>query len=196
MINWTEQWQQFAANFHDGYAHIDLKPLGTQTILRLKPGPGFGDLSHPTTRLSLALLAKYAPDRTVVDIGSGSGILSLVSALLGAKQCFGIDIEPEAVAHAQENAEINGLKVAFFHAKNPPRLRGPLLIVMNMIHSEQKRAKEMYDELFDQAEMIITSGVLASQREAYLAQVADWELVSEMEEEGWMAFLFKPILIS
>src|SRR3990172_3771542 len=76
-INWMEQWEQFAPNFHDGYAHIDLSRFGAETPVRLKPGPGFGDLSHPTTRIMLELVGKRLKKRPLIDIGSGSGILTL-----------------------------------------------------------------------------------------------------------------------
>ena len=66
---------------------------------------------------------------------------------------------------------------------------------MNMIHYEQRAAKEMYASLFNHAKMVITSGVLTAQREIYLQQAQEWnwKSISEKEEEGWLAFCFEPM---
>ncbi len=57
-INWEEQWQIHGMDFKDGLIHVNLEEFGASAItLNLKPGPGFGDLSHPTTRLVLKLMA-------------------------------------------------------------------------------------------------------------------------------------------
>lgn len=194
-INWTEQWEQFAPNYRDGYAHIDLRKFGAETPVRLKPGPGFGDLSHPTTRIMLELMGKRMEKRPLVDIGAGSGILTLAGRALGSKQCTGIEIEPEAVLHALENAKANGAEsqVKFFLPEKVPVLKGAHVILMNMILSEQRAAKGMYENLFTQAEALITSGVLAMQRDLCLnqAEAWGWNLIEEKEEEGWMGFYFE-----
>lgn len=184
-IDWETQWATFAPNFHNGFAHITLSPEAT---LRLRAGPGFGDLSHPTTRLCLKLLKeRLFRGATVLDIGCGSGILSLSAALLGAKMTCGIDIEDDALTHARLNQQANKLTNVRF-CKTPPQTLQPDLILMNMIHSEQILA---WRYTFPTAQ-IITSGILATQRTEYLAFVATlgWTLRDEVEEDGWLAFLF------
>jgi ribosomal protein L11 methyltransferase len=194
-INWTQQWEQFAPNFREGYAHIDLARFGAKTPILLKPGPGFGDLSHPTTRLTLEMMGEKVQGRALIDIGAGSGILTLSAWALGAKSCLGIEIEPDAVLHARENAKANQAdrQVKFFLPNEAPAAKGPLIILMNMILSEQRAAKGMYEPFFAQADTLITSGVLSMQRDLSVGQAEEWgwRLVDEKEEEGWMAFLFK-----
>ncbi len=97
---WTQQWELFAPNFKNGKAHIET-PGGT---IRLFPGPGFGDFSHPTTRLTLHLMRPYVKNESVIDIGCGSGILSFGAAAMGAKSVYGYDIDEEAVAHAKKTS--------------------------------------------------------------------------------------------
>ena len=82
---------------------------GLHLPFRLKPGGGFGDLSHPTTRLMLRMLAQIVAKQDVIDIGCGSGILSLAAAALGSPKVYGIDIEQEAVEHSRNNAIFNNL---------------------------------------------------------------------------------------
>lgn len=116
-INYATEWERHAPCFKEGKAHVHLQ---NGSSIELIPGAGFGDLSHPTTGLILELMAKHVQNQRVVDIGSGSGILSLAAKKLGAKEVFGIDIEINAVFHARENARINQLdkKVNFFFQRN------------------------------------------------------------------------------
>lgn len=79
-------------------------------VLKIDPGAAFGTGTHATTAMCLALLDQFAaPGQTVLDIGCGSGILSIAAVLLGAERATGIDIDPVAVKVAQENAALNGL---------------------------------------------------------------------------------------
>jgi ribosomal protein L11 methyltransferase len=189
MTFWTSQWELFAPNFKDGKAHLDLSPYGSQQTLQLLPGPGFGDFSHPTTRLTLKLMAPHVPHNHVIDIGSGSGILSLAAAALGAKSVYGYDIDPDAVLHARQNANLNALPIQFEH-KPPTQTLPHTLILMNMISSEQESAWKAFFPSLRCPARLFTSGVL--DKEGYLlwAQQNNWTLIQSIEEESWWAFEF------
>lgn len=179
MIDWLEQWQLFAPHFRDGLARI---PVGPHTLF-LKPGPGFGDLSHPTTQLMLSALAPHVANRRVLDVGCGSGILTLASLLLGATAAHGIDIERDALAHARENNALNNLSATF--SLPPPHVK-PDIALMNMIVSEQRIARTA-------APLQLTSGILLAQRDAYLAETATWGWtpLAEFPSGEWLAVLFR-----
>lgn len=86
-------------------------------MLHIEPGLAFGTGSHPTTKLCLETLEKYIDENsTVLDIGCGSGILSIASLLLGAKSAFGVDIDSLAVKTAAANALENGFDESKFKA--------------------------------------------------------------------------------
>jgi ribosomal protein L11 methyltransferase len=194
-IDWQKQWADFAPSFRDGFAHIDLETLGGP-ILLLKPGAGFGDLSHPTTRLTLALMAPLVKDKVVFDIGCGSGILSIAAVLLGAKKAYGIDIDQDALKHSNENAQVNRVDDrAFFSKKIHPKSvpEDPFVIVMNMIERDQKKAWQSVSALHLKNSLIVASGILTSHRAPYLKLVKSWgwSLIGEKEEEGWSGFIFK-----
>jgi ribosomal protein L11 methyltransferase len=185
-LDWHEQWAQFAPHFENGLAHID---LGLRGSLKLAPGGGFGDLSHPTTRLMLQLLKGRCLEQVVLDIGCGSGILTLAAAGLGASHAYGLDIDPLALQHAAYNQQLNDLadKTAFSTAWDKTWKGPPTFILMNMIFSEQQNAWS--SQPFN---TLITSGILSTQREAYLdwASGQGWTLLEEHREEDWLAFLF------
>ena len=189
-IDWEKQWADFAPHFQNGLAHIDLEG---KTLL-LKPGAGFGDLSHPTTRPVMKLMGPYLKDKIVFDIGCGSGILSLAAALLGAKQVYGIDIDDEAIKHSQENAALNDVEshVLFSKGLDPAWVpKEPFLIVMNMIESEQRLAWEAVKVLHKGPATLIVSGLLSAQITPYLqlAKARNWALLHKSEEESWLGLI-------
>lgn len=184
-VNWEEQWALFAENFRDGKAHIN---LGEQTLLLL-PGEGFGDLSHPTTYLMLEMMKEYVEDESVIDIGTGSGILALAALLLGAKSAIGIDIDPGAVKHAKKNAKLNNLN-AKFSKSLPKKLPKKNIFLMNMIWMEQLQVEP--ERLNERAHLWIVSGILNTQKKAYLKQAEQWgwELISVHRKSEWLGFVF------
>ncbi|MBR2822986.1 MAG: 50S ribosomal protein L11 methyltransferase [Clostridia bacterium] len=114
--NWGESWKRFYHPVRAGQ-HLVIKPsweaftpLPGDHVIHLDPGMAFGSGYHDTTCLCLALLEKYQQrgDR-VIDVGTGSGILAIGSAMLGAGDVLAIDIDPDAVRVAKQNVEANGV---------------------------------------------------------------------------------------
>jgi len=181
-INWKQQWAHHACGFRDGCAHIQLP---NQTEIQLLPGPGFGDFSHPTTQLMIELMPAYVEGQTVLDIGCGSGILSIAAAKLGARLIYALDIDKDACLHAQKNAIQNGATLSF---ELPKKFLQKPIILMNMIESEQKIAWKQYP-----FQTLITSGILDTQKEAYLqfAKEQNWHLLDNRKKQGWLGLIFK-----
>lgn len=199
-IDWTEQYKNHGLNFYDGLVHVDLYDFGFKNPLfnpiKIEPGPGFGDLSHPTTKMMIRLMSLYGSEKNVIDIGSGSGILSFVAVSSRATSIFGIDIDEEAIIHARKNSQLNGMEnqVSFGFAKDYKieQKNSSLLILMNMIQSEQMEALESLKEILKNPGTSLTSGILKKDRERYLTwtKSLNWTLLSELEEEGWLSFHF------
>jgi len=172
---WKEQWALHA------------KPLVIDGIgeIPMVPGPGFGDLSHPTTRLVLQMMTPYILGKRVLDLGCGSGVLSLAAHALGASKVTAIDIDPEAVEHTKENARQNHFDRIFF---GPPEDADILL--MNMIRSEQIEAWKSVSHC--QFSTIFTSGIRQEDRENALKLADSWGwILKKMEEEDdWLGFMF------
>lgn len=188
-VDWENQWALFAEDFRDGKAHIDLSRFGGDGILELLPGAGFGDLSHPTTYLMLELMKGRVKKETIVDIGTGSGILALAALKLGAKSAIGIDIDEAALKHARKNAKLNKLSIRF-SKKLPKKLPPASIFLLNMIAPEQKIVgPDAYNRF---AKLWIVSGILKEQKTAYLKQAKKWgwRLRSSAERNGWLGLIF------
>src|SRR5262245_847391 len=131
-VDWAQQWAEFAPHFENGLSTVSLDPYEN---LKLAPGAGFGDLSHPTTRLMLQVMKSRSDGQIVLDIGCG--ILTLAASRMGADHAHGIDIDPLALEHAEKNQTLNHLEgVSFSYTWK----KNPTLVLMNMIYSEQEVA--------------------------------------------------------
>lgn len=202
-IDWASQWAAHGLDFHDGYVHLDLCKLGSLKesltqwhTLRLQPGPGFGDMSHPTTRLVLRLMNKPVQNQYVLDIGSGSGVLTLCAVAMGASYAQGLDIDSAALEHAKHNAKLNHMedRAAFELPEKYqlPKNVNSAVILMNMIRSEQKIAWDSLPQLHHLPGECLVSGILETERKEYLKQCKrwGWRLQEEITEEGWLGFRF------
>lgn len=192
-INWHDQWgttPESPAIFIDLEKHSNVSVDGFSMI----PGPGFGDLSHPTTRLILQMMAPLVQGKWVIDLGSGSGILSLAAIKLGAIGACGIEIDPEAIAHAQFNASLNQLENLCHFQLPTQSLSIPkgaeVVLVMNMIHSEQKEAWNSLPLLHTMPMICLTSGILQSEEPLYhsICHSRCWEFVDSIYEKPWCGF--------
>ena len=86
------------------------KKKDSEIVISIDPGMAFGTGTHETTSLTVQLMEKYLnPDDSILDVGCGSGILSIIAAKLGAGRILGIDIDEEAIAASRENAAKNNL---------------------------------------------------------------------------------------
>ncbi len=195
-IDWTEQWALHSPEFQEGYVHVDLHGLGVKRILQLQPGPGFGDLSHPTTRLVMKLMQRRIRGRHIIDIGTGSGILALAAAAMGAKSVTAIDIDADALNHARKNAALNQMsgQIQFCLPEEfiLDKSIHEAVVLMNMIRSEQKQAWETLGSLHKLPGMSLVSGVLSQEKGKYIKQAKGWgwTLQEEIEEKDWVAFCF------
>lgn len=112
--NWNEEWMKYYKPVHitDHLTivpqWIEYQPKENEKIVLLDPGAAFGTGTHETTKLCLSVLDSIIrKDNTILDIGTGSGILAITALLLGAKSADAIDIDPLSVKAAKENAKLN-----------------------------------------------------------------------------------------
>lgn len=193
-IDWEAQWESFGSNYFKGVLHIDLeKTYALCGSFILKPGPGFGDLSHPTTSLMIELMGPHVAGKNICDIGCGSGILSIAAIRLGANKVDAIDIDIKALEHAQSNAELNEMTahIAFYLPKNFHATDSEF-ILMNMLPVEQLIAWEMLPSLHKNQSQIIVSGILENLKSGYIqeSRKKGWQLLEEKTKDCWTAMRF------
>lgn len=195
-IDWEDQWASHGLDYHDGYVHIDLAKYSVKNSkILLQPGPGFGDLSHPSTLLVLSLMQNHVKERVVVDIGIGSGVLACCAVAMGAKYVYGIDIDTGAVDHARRNAQLNGMQDQIsvdLEWKDQNKFGEGIVVVMNMIHSEQVEAWTALPHIHSLVTDCITSGILETERDQYIEHCRQWGWILKEEQvlDGWLGCYF------
>jgi len=115
--NWMEAWKQHYKPILIGQRLVILpawmdSPDPNRVAIKIDPGMAFGTGTHPTTQLCLELMeamvgAEGHPPSRVIDVGCGSGILSIAAFKLGVKSTLGVDFDPGSIKNARENAAIN-----------------------------------------------------------------------------------------
>ena len=114
--DWINNWKEY---FHQFYVDdILIKPSWEEVqpkdrdklLIQIDPGTAFGTGRHETTQLCIRQIRKYVtPETLLLDVGTGSGILSIAALKLGASYAFGTDLDPCAISAAVENREVNGI---------------------------------------------------------------------------------------
>lgn len=139
--------------------------------LRIEAGAAFGTGHHDTTLgclLALDGLLKGHPLRRVLDLGTGTGVLAIAAAKTGARQVIGIDIDPQAVAVARQNARLNGAGGAFIIADRPIG-HGYDLIFANILAGPLIALAPRIDRALAPGGAVILSGLLRGQARAVRA---------------------------
>jgi ribosomal protein L11 methyltransferase len=154
----------------------------------LDPGLAFGTGSHPTTRLCLRWLeANVRGGESVLDYGCGSGILAIAAAKFGAGDVIGIDIDPDAVRAAGDNAAANGVRARFTGTDAPPPPPAEL-VVANILASPLKVLAPLLATQTRPGGRIVLAGLLDAQSDDVAAAYARWfDMRAFDRAEGWTA---------
>jgi len=155
--------------------------------LLIDPGLAFGTGSHATTRLCLGWLdATLRGGERVIDYGCGSGILAIAALRLGAASATGVDIDPQALLAARDNAAHNSVAAEFLPAQGA-RLEPADVLVANILTNPLKLLAPMLAQLVRPGGRIALSGVLAQQAEEVAGVYrAFFELEPPRQDEDWV----------
>lgn len=175
-------------------------PKAGEVVMRLDPGMAFGTGTHHTTRLCAGMLEEtVTPGCRLLDMGTGSGILSIAALLLGAKEAVGVDIDPVAVRTAGENASLNGFGPDRFTPLCGDLLRDPRLaekigggfdlIAANIVADVIIALAPAFPRHLKPGGRVVCSGVILPRRDEVVAALEGQGItVLRVEEaDGWCA---------
>ncbi|WP_178040947.1 50S ribosomal protein L11 methyltransferase [Frisingicoccus sp.] len=208
MNNWKKYWKPFKVD-----EHIIIKPTWETVedvpedtlVVELDPGTAFGTGTHHTTRLCITQLKKYMqPGQSVLDVGCGSGILSIIALLLGAKEASATDVDVHAVEAALENAGVNGIQSDVYTV-----LTGDVISDEDFRHTVGEHKFDMVlanifaeiiiplsgvvKEMMKPGALFITSGIIDEREEDVRKALTEngFEIMEVTHSGGWVSFTAK-----
>ena len=210
---WAHTWKEHFKPFRVG-ERLVVKPTWEEyagregdLILEIDPGMAFGTGSHETTKLCLEALegicrrsgeftgVEYPHPVTCLDVGTGSGILGIGAIKLGITSVAGVDIDPEAVKVAAENAGVNGVEKEMTVSTTPlERVDGTFsVVVANILAEELVRMASLLVERVAPGGFLILSGILAVKEPLVLEGFAPFGLVPlpPAREGEWSCLVYR-----
>lgn len=197
--DWANNWKQYYHTQRIGKRIIvtpsweEYTPAEGEVQMRLDPGMAFGTGTHDTTRLCLELLEEVVtPETRILDVGTGSGILSVGGVLLGAPSALGVDIDPVAVKVADENAEINKVsdKTEFVCGDLTDKVHGKFEIVTaNIVADVIIRLLSTVKNYLLKGGVLIVSGIIDTRADEVENACHEAGFITEkrLEHGGWVA---------
>ena len=210
--DWSENWKQFFHPLKIG-SRVLVRPEWEEcenedgrVVFTINPGMSFGTGSHATTQLCLEAIEEYTKDGdTILDLGCGSGILSITACLLGAKRAVAVDIDKNAVDIAVRNAELNGVGSDKFEA-----------LPCNVLEDEAMRrrfAEEKYDivaanivadviigispfagDFVKENGIFIASGIITERLSEVLSYLEkSFKIIKICDKNGWASVIATPL---
>lgn len=202
--DWATAWKQYyhPVKISEKFTIVptweDYEPVNTdELIIELDPGMAFGTGTHPTTVLSIQALERTVQKGDVViDVGTGSGVLSIASALLGAEKVVALDLDPVAVDSASLNVKLNNVQHIVEVRQNNllDDIDAPCdIIVANILAEVILRFIHDAFAILKDGGYFITSGIIQNKKnEVQEALIkAGFTIVETMMMEEWVAFIAK-----
>ena len=161
------------------------------TVIVIEPSMGFGTGHHATTRMCLRLLSDLdISDLTVLDLGTGSGVLTMAAALSGARRVIGIDVDVDAIQSAETSARMNTLpdtlefQVSDFRS-SPPAAAD--VVLANLTGGMLTSSGSQIEALVQPGGQMILSGFDHTEVDAVLAAFPGFTEVTRLTEDTWIA---------
>ena len=201
--DWSDTWKQYFHTEKPGERVVikptweEYEPQDDEVVIELDPGAAFGTGTHATTSMCIRQLEKLVkPGMTVFDVGTGSGILSIISAKLGAKNIQAVDYDDSVLKIVEENLEQNNVQDIISVAQSDlmQNVHGKAeLVIANIIADIIIRLFDQLDEHLEQGGTLLTSGIIEDRIEDVLAaaEAHGYGVVERMENKGWACITFK-----
>ena len=178
----------------------DYQALPGDLVIQIDPGMAFGTGAHPTTRMCLESMERICFNESggklppaVLDVGTGSGVLSIAAALMGATTVTAVDIDPEAVRVTLENLELNGMEK--LGSASPPSLedlQGEYgIVVANILAEELVRLSPQLTAKVAPGGWLILSGIPSEKEQFVCAGFPGLALVENPKEAEWSCLAFR-----
>lgn len=199
--DWSTAWKKYYHPTKIGERIVvvpcweDYTPAKGEVQVTLDPGMAFGTGTHETTRLCMKLLdCVISKDSTMLDIGTGSGILAITALLLGAKSALGVDIDELSVKVAKENADLNkvGNQIELICGDLTEKVSGTFdVVTANIVADVIIRLSQDVMKFMHKGSKLIVSGIITERCDEVITALegVGLTITERAEENGWVALL-------
>lgn len=178
---------------------LEYNPKIGEIIINLDPGAAFGTGTHQTTQLCIKALEKYLkPNSSMADIGTGSGILSILAKKLGANSIYGCDIDPDAISVAKENAIKNGLNISkdliLFEINTADKIDKKFdFICANILHNVLYEIMGDLKNIMKDDSILSLSGILDEKKDVVLEAIKREKLniIDTIVQDQWISYVVR-----
>jgi len=202
---WGEAWKENFKTLHVGDRLVIRppwerhSPSSHERVVVIDPGMAFGTGSHPSTRMCLEfleeILSARSPGLSLLDVGTGSGILAIAGFKLGADPIWALDIDPTALRYARKNARANGIRRGIeFRLGSPGSVRRVFdIVVANLLPQELLKLAPSIARRVGAPGFLIVAGLLDSQRDEIIGAFSSMglKLCRGKKSDGWASLLFQ-----
>jgi len=170
----------------------------SSVIIKIEPGMAFGTGEHITTKMCLEImdrLYRISVPESFLDVGTGSGILSIAAVKLGSKKVFALDIDLEAVAEARKNIELNSLsgKIAVEQISLSQVKGKYMMIAANILSSVLCQLRDLLISRLEKEGFLILSGILEEEMEKVGETFQPLQTFLSLRREGWGCFALRRV---
>ena len=199
-VDWVARFREGFRAFHAGGFLIapcwDVPPKTSEPVLIVDPGQAFGTGTHESTRLCLQALERIcatAAPRSVLDVGTGSGILAVAAALWGAASVTGIDVDADALRSARRHAALNRVELRLVQADGATAVRaaGFDLVLANISAALLHEARGEITSACTPGGRIVLSGFLAEDADRLAAAYAGTGDIERLDLGEWSALVVR-----
>ena len=201
--DWSDTWKQYFHTEKPGDRIVikpsweQYEPKDDEIVVELDPGAAFGTGTHATTSMCICELEKLVqPGMKVFDVGTGSGILSIIAAKLGAKDIQAVDYDDSVLKIVQENLEENHVENVISVAQSDlmQNVHGKAnLVIANIVADIIIRLFDQLDEHLEEDGTLLTSGIIEDRIDDVInaATAHGYGVIKRMENKGWACITFK-----
>ena len=196
--DWSKKWKEKWTVTHvtDNIAVVpswlDYEPKLNEVVINLDPGCAFGTGTHQTTQLCMKALEKYMhKGDSVADIGTGSGILSILAMKLGASKTYGCDIDDTVIDVCRENAKINNVECTFELGSADSTSEQYDFVCANILHNVLAEIMGDLKKLMKDNAKMSLSGILDEKKPIVLEAIEKHRLkiIDTITQDQWVSFV-------